>query len=97
MTKVPLYKTTKDLKIVGFYNCQRPSAAACKAFTSLRRKDNSLTRETIQVTTEGRSASVNYDVSYESVDDVFFGKIMMPVAKKSGEISVITDVEIKKD
>jgi hypothetical protein len=95
--KTPLYKTTLEDKIIGIYNCQRPSAAASKAFTTLRRKDPELLKQQIHVHTEGRSACVTYDVSYETVLDSFFGSIKMPVARKSGEKINILNLESKKD
>ncbi len=100
---MPLYKTSQNEKIVGIYNCQRPSAAACKALTALRRKDQSIEKAVIQVQTEGRLLSAKFDVTYESVNDSFFGSIKMPVARKmpvalkSGEIEKSADLELKKD
>ena len=77
-----MYKTTQSGVTIGIYNCQRPSAAACKAFTTLRRKDHSLKTASIAVATEGRVNSTIYDVEYARVEDAFFGSIERPVATK---------------
>ena len=84
---MPLYKTTSSGVTIGIYNCQRPSAAACKAFTALRRKDRSLKTSAIAVATEGRSQSTIYNVEYARVEDPFFGFIDRPVATKRAEKS----------
>lgn len=94
---MPLYKTSHLNSIVGIYNCQRPSTAACKAFTTLKRRDPQLESAVILVTTEGRSLTTTFDVKYGSTQDDFFGTIFRPVASKIHSGGVIPESEVKVD
>jgi hypothetical protein len=78
---MPLYQTLHDNgSVIGVYNAQRPSVAACKAFTTLRRINPSENALTIRVVTEGRKLSQAFNVHYAMTHDAFFGEIMRPVA-----------------
>lgn len=69
------------------YTAQRPSDAACKAYTSHRKRTNGPDdlKAIVFVTTEGRRAQVAYEVTYELVDDAFLGSFRRPVARKISE------------
>ena len=81
---MPLYKTLTDADVdIGIYSSQRPSTAACKAFTVLRRKNFTLNECKIKVCTEGRKDVIVYTVTYTDVQDAFLGALKRPIAVKS--------------
>ena len=88
---MPQYKTrfAKGDEL-GIFTAQRPSGAACKAFTSWARKvkEPGDTPVEIQVMTEGRKNYTRFMVSYETVDDPFLGILRRPVARKFDESTV---------
>ena len=77
---MPMYQTLNaDGSVIGVYGGQRPSVAACKAFTTLRRQGREAPM-CIHVVTEGRKLSRAYDVNYAVVQDPFLGSMSRPVA-----------------
>lgn len=80
---MPLYRTLYKSNEVGVYSGQRPSVAACKAFTQLRKKDP-IKEACIEVYSVSRKSSTNFDVVYKQVDDDLLGSIYRPFATKSG-------------
>jgi hypothetical protein len=77
---MPLYEVRKGDQVIGQYAAQRPSTAATKAFTALRRKDKSLEKETFTVQTESRSTKMQFRVEYREVNDDFLGLRKRPIA-----------------
>lgn len=67
---------------LGVYSGQRPSAAACKAFTVLRRKDPEMGPTKLAVVTEGRKKTTEFVVEYKSAPNEFLKIEMQPVATK---------------
>ena len=85
---MPQYKTRfSNGDELGIYSAQRPSGAACKAFTSWARKVKEPGEAPIEihVMTEGRKNYTRFMVSYETVDDPFLGTLRRPVARKIEE------------
>jgi hypothetical protein len=81
---MPLYKTsTSTGTTIGVYNAQRPSIAATKAFTTLRRQDKQLIQSEVHVQTEGKKNSQSFQVEYKQVEDDFLGTVFRPIAIKS--------------
>jgi hypothetical protein len=78
---MPIYQTKSDDVPIGRYSAQRPSVAACKSFTSLRRRNKDLKKAEITVVTEGPKKIIHdYSVSYdESIHDLL-GLMFRPVA-----------------
>jgi hypothetical protein len=68
---------------IGTYSGQRPSTAACKAFTTLRRTNKSLQETQIKVLTQGHKNYVIYTVVYTDVEHALLGHVKKPVATKS--------------
>jgi hypothetical protein len=81
---MPLYQTLKsDTKEpIGIFQGQRPSAAANKAFTKLRRTNKDLVEQIIDVVTEGHKHTTRYNVKYSEVNDELLGLIKKPVSTK---------------
>jgi hypothetical protein len=79
---MPTYEVRRasDDFVIGQYTAQRPSTAATKAFTTLRRKDKSLDKETFMVQTESRSTRIQFRVEYREVNDDFLGLKKRPIA-----------------
>ena len=83
---MPLYKTsTVSGTTIGVYNAQRPSIAASKAFTTLRRQDKQLQNADVVVQTEGKKNSQSFQVEYKQVEDDFLGIVFRPIATKTSE------------
>jgi len=82
---MPLYKTSHFItkETIGIFQGQRPSTAANKAFTKLRRSNKDLIEETIDVITEGHKHNTTYTVKYTQVNDPLLGIIMRPIATKT--------------
>lgn len=78
---MPLYQTRTATDAVGVFQGQRPSAAACKAFSKLRRLNKDLVEQKIYVLTEGHKMSSAYNVQYIEVTDAL-GTFKRPVATK---------------
>jgi hypothetical protein len=97
MDKTPQYKTrTRSRREIGIYTGQRPSVAACKAFSTLRKKDKTITTFDVEVMTEGRRNYTWYRVTYETVDDALLGSMMRPVARKilEGDLPFIATLNL---
>ena len=76
-----MYQTKYEGQGIGIYNAQRPSVAACKTFSMLRRRNPKMQNAEISVVTEGnRKIEHNYMVTYKNDSDAFLGNIMRPVA-----------------
>jgi len=80
---MPLYLTVHESKTVGTYNAQRPSVAACKAFTTLKRSNATLEQAFIEVQTEGKKNLSKFKVEYMQVEDKFLGLLHRPIATKA--------------
>jgi hypothetical protein len=81
---MPLYKTSNGSgKTIGVYNAQRPSIAASKAFTSLRRQEKDLLNAEIFVQTEGKKITQSFQVEYKQIQDDFLGLVFRPIATKT--------------
>ena len=94
---MPLYQTTNENgNVIGIYNGQRPSVAATKAFTTMRRRVPGLTESMVHVKTEGRREITKYSVVYCLVKDTFLGEIWRPVAtKRTINSTNINDIRIQ--
>ena len=80
---MPLYKTSNVSGLtIGVYNAQRPSIAASKAFTTLRRQNKDLRTADISVQTEGKKLSQAFQVEYKEVQDAFLGLVFRPIATR---------------
>lgn len=85
---MPLYQVRNAScnSILGHYIGDRPSAAACKASTSMRRKDPMLKTMRLKVLTEGRKMHVTFEVTYEAASSDAFseacGIVNRPKARK---------------
>lgn len=82
--KMPLYEVRRssDNNVIGQYTAQRPSTAATKAFTTLRKKDKTIEKETFMVQTDSRTKPVQFIVEYREVNDDFLGLKKRPIALK---------------
>jgi hypothetical protein len=80
--KMTLYQVLLGTTVLGIYSGQRPSAAACKAFSVMRRKDPSLGPTRLSVVTEGRKKTTEFMVEYKNEPDAFLNISMQPVATK---------------
>jgi hypothetical protein len=80
---MPIYQTKFEGQSVGIYTAQRPSIAACKTFSTLRRRNPHMSEARIAVVTEGhRKIEHNYNVTYKNETDSFLGNITRPVAEE---------------
>lgn len=77
-----LYQVLLGSTVLGIYSGQRPSAAACKAFSVLRRKDTTIGPTKLSVVTEGRKKTTEFMVEYKRAPDAFLNIEMQPVATK---------------
>lgn len=79
---MPQYQTRAAGHEPKVYAAQRPSGAACKAFTVYRKMHPNTNVLAVEVQTEGKLTWTTFDVTYEEVEDSFFGKLQRPVAVK---------------
>ena len=81
---MPVYNVVRETnnEMVGSYNAQRPSTAAKKAFTTLRKRQKTLVKETFFVYTESRIKPQKFVVEYMESEDEFLGRIKRPVATR---------------
>ena len=85
---MPLYKTSLDTgRDIGIYSAQRPSVAACKAYSAYYKKMGLVNENespkgplVVRVVTEGKTLSTRFQVVYTQVTDPFLGTLMRPVA-----------------
>ena len=85
---MPLYKTSLDSgHDIGIYSAQRPSVAACKAFSAYQKKSktNEKSPLVVRVVTEGKTLCTRFQVVYAQVTDPFLGTLMRPVATQIKE------------
>ena len=80
--KMTLYQVLLGTTVLGVYSAQRPSTAACKAFTVLRRKEPNLGPTKISVVTEGRKKLTDFIVEYKYDPDDYLKIEMRPVATR---------------
>jgi hypothetical protein len=80
---MPLYQTSVSGAVIGTYNAQRPSKAACKAFTQLRTKNKDIETVQIEVCTTCKKKSCIFNVKYQTQEQPdAFGITSRPVAEK---------------
>lgn len=77
-----LYQVLLDSVPLGIYSGQRPSAAACKAFSVLRRKNPDIGPTKLAVVTEGRKKTTEFMVEYKHAPNEFLKIEMQPIATK---------------
>ena len=79
---MPIYQTSVSGAVVGIYTAQRPSKAACKAFTQLRTKNKDIETLQIEVCTQCKKKSCIFNVKYTTQEPDAFGVTSRPVAEK---------------
>jgi hypothetical protein len=79
-----MYETYNVLEtstvFVNTYKAQRPSVAACKAFTQLQKKSTNEMSARIEVKTVGTKRSHIFHVEYKEAQEGPFGPLRRPVA-----------------
>lgn len=78
---MPTYKTFYNSVEVGVYSGQRPSTAACKAFTQLR-KAKPTNEAIIDVLSTTKKKPIQFRVEYKESTDDLLGTIYRPYATK---------------
>jgi hypothetical protein len=78
---MPTYRVFND-SFDAEYCAQRPSSAACKGLTSLRRKDSSIDSVVLSVQATSKKTPMRFRVEYKEIQDDFLGLLKRPVATK---------------
>jgi len=92
---MPVYYTKSTDGPIGIYKAQRPSVAACKSFSTLRRRRKSLEQSNITVVTEGpKKIEHHFCVSYGlCARPHVLGPLMRPIATKIDKIQLEAPVQ----
>lgn len=74
-----MYHSQHNGLLIGIYKAQRPSSAAHKSMTVLKRRYG-LNEARIEILTEGTKRLYVFNVKYQEVFDNFLGLRLRPVA-----------------
>jgi hypothetical protein len=70
---------------IGTYTAQRPSIAACKGLTILRKQDKSIEKRCISIQVSSKKERTLFDVEYKDATHAFLGSCKKSIATKRHE------------